>query len=518
MITGNTLIELGWRPGPELGRALARGRILLSEGNSLKETLTILETEYPKRPPQRQTMLSRPVTWSEAIAAESSEDEENIDKIRKKMDELMRTPVIKKGAVMPDACPAGMAQATIPVGGVIVSEGIHPGVHSADICCSMSVTLFLSKKETGELLDALMQSTRFGPGGRPQGDRVAHPVLKEQVWSNRFLKDFEHLAEIHMADQGDGNHFAFIGELELSSNEVELLRRNGYGDLAGSLEAVEMSCKALVTHHGSRGLGARVYKRGMDAAIKQTELSCAGVPKAAAWLDPSTPEGMEYWEALQYVGRWTEANHRSIHERFLSRSGVGFLAEFGNEHNFVWKRDDGYYHGKGATPSWNDQKGRPLIGVIPMNMGSSILLVLGSDNDDFCSFAPHGAGRNVSRRQVTRRFEDEEGRLLPGKVQAVLEDTTKGLDIRWFTGKPDISEAPIAYKSPEQVRNQIEHFNLASIFGEIKPFGCIMAGDPGEPFWMKKRREKKLRHRKERKAARRAIRGGDWEELGDRTQ
>ena len=131
-----------------------------------------------------------------------------------------------------------------------------------------------------------------------------------------------------MADQGDGNHFAFIGELELSSNEVELLRRNGYGDLAGSLEAVEMSCKALVTHHGSRGLGARVYKRGMDAAIKQTELSCAGVPKAAAWLDPSTPEGMEYWEALQYVGRWTEANHRSIHERFLSRSGVGFLAEF----------------------------------------------------------------------------------------------------------------------------------------------------------------------------------------------
>ena len=45
-----------------------------------------------------------------------------------------------------------------------------------------------------------------------------------------------------------------------------------------------------------------------------------------------------------------------------------------------------------------------------------------------------------------------------------------------------------------------------------------MAGDPGEPFWMKKRREKKLRHRKERKAARRAIRGGDWEELGDRTQ
>ena len=512
-ITGNTLIERGWRPGPNLGRALGRARVLLAEGVSVEETLKRIESEFPKAPPPRRKMLSTPTPWSEAMLVTSREDEENLEKVRNRMGELMRTPAIVRGAIMPDACPAGMGQANIPVGGAIVSQGIHPGAHSADICCSMSVTLFQSDKPTGELLDAIMQSTRFGQGGRPRNDRVAHPVVKERVWSNPFLKDLQHYAGIHMADQGDGNHFAYLGALNLSAEELEMLRGRGHGDLTDQVETVGGKCKALVTHHGSRGLGARVYKRGMDAAIKQTEKSWAKVPKAAAWLDPASGEGEEYWEALQYVGRWTEANHRSIHERFLSRIGIREVTKFGNEHNFIWKRGDLFYHGKGATPSWTDEEGRPLIGVIPLNMGSSILLVLGTDNADFCSFAPHGAGRNVSRRQVIRRFEDAEGRIIPGRVRETLERSTRGLDIRWFIGDPDISEAPIAYKNSEQVRSQIEHFNLARVFGEITPLGCIMAGDLGEPPWMRARRAKKRRHRRERKSAKRSLRKKDWDQL-----
>ena len=511
-ITGNTLIERGWRTGPILGRALRRARVLLAEGVSVEEVLRRIEREFPKVSPPWREMLSKPTPWREAMLVTSREDGENLGKVRVLMDELMCTPVIVRGAIMPDACPAGMGRATIPVGGAIVSKGIHPGAHSADICCSMSVSLFQSERPTGELLDAIMSSTRFGQGGRPRNDRVAHPVVKERVWSNSFLKDLQHYAEIHMADQGDGNHFAYLGALDLSAEELATLRGRGHDDLADRIEAVGGRCKALVTHHGSRGLGARVYKRGMDAAIKQTEKSWDKVPKAAAWLDPASKEGEEYWEALQYVGRWTKTNHRSIHERFLSRIGLREVAKFGNEHNFIWKRGDLFYHGKGATPSWMDGEGRPLIGVIPLNMGSSILLVLGTDNADFCSFAPHGAGRNVSRRQVIRRFQDAEGRILPGRVQEALERSTRGLDIRWFYGDADISEAPIAYKNPEQVRSQIEHFNLAKIFGEITPLGCIMAGDPGEPPWMRARRAKKQRHRRERKSVKRSLRKRDWDQ------
>jgi hypothetical protein len=43
---------------------------------------------------------------------------------------------------MPDACPTG-PEGQIPVGGVVVAKNaIHPGFHSADICCSVMLTDF----------------------------------------------------------------------------------------------------------------------------------------------------------------------------------------------------------------------------------------------------------------------------------------------------------------------------------------------------------------------------------------
>ncbi|MGE0283289.1 MAG: hypothetical protein AB7P20_22080 [Rhizobiaceae bacterium] len=60
---------------------------------------------------------------------------------------------------MPDACPAG----TIPVGGVVVSEAIYPGMHSADICCSMAISTF-ARVSSAALLDAVHAVTHFGPG------------------------------------------------------------------------------------------------------------------------------------------------------------------------------------------------------------------------------------------------------------------------------------------------------------------------------------------------------------------
>ena len=68
-------------------------------------------------------------------------EEANVKAVFTAMDQLMRTPTLVAGAVMPDACPTG--DATIPVGGVVVAENaIHPGFHSADICCSVMATDF----------------------------------------------------------------------------------------------------------------------------------------------------------------------------------------------------------------------------------------------------------------------------------------------------------------------------------------------------------------------------------------
>ena len=86
----------------------------------------------------------------------------------------MRVPTIVAGAVMPDACPSGVAAGTIPVGGVVACEdAIHPGIHSADICCSMAISVFPRKDDPERVLDAVQDVTHFGPGGRRRGLQIA---------------------------------------------------------------------------------------------------------------------------------------------------------------------------------------------------------------------------------------------------------------------------------------------------------------------------------------------------------
>ena len=188
-----------------------------------------------------------------------------------------------------------------------------------------------------------------------------------------------------------------------------------------------------------------------------------------------------------------------LHDALLRRLGQRALVQIGNEHNFVWKRGDSFFHGKGATPAWQDAQGRPLLGLIPLNMAREILLVLGANNTDFLSFAPHGAGRNLSRTAMLAPFKDADGELDPARVQQTIMQTTAGLDIRWFGGAPDLSESPLAYKDATKVKSQIARFGLATVVGEIQPQGCIMAGEAPEPHWMRARREKRASH----KAARR---------------
>ena len=120
-------------------------------------------------------------------------------------------------------------------------------------------------------------------------------------------------------------------------------------------------------------------------------------------------------------------------------------------------------------------------------------------NNDYLSFCPHGAGRNLSRTAMLAPYKDADGELDPARVQETLAARTAGLDIRWFGGVPDLSESPLGYKDATKVKAQIVRFGLANVVGEIQPQGCIMAGEAPEPHWMRQRREK----RASRKEARR---------------
>lgn len=445
ILSGQDLINAGLPQGKWFRDALAAGNQVLAQGGSHDEAIAAARGFEP--PPAIALNAVDAVPFHLNIEAENEHEAANVEAVSRSMRMLMRTPVIRAGAIMPDACPAG-PPGTIPVGGVAVSEAIHPGMHSADICCSMAISTFPGVSPAA-LLDTVHAVTHFGPGGRPRGQQIRPPKeIAERIDANPYLNQNMSAAIEHFGTQGDGNHFAFVGTLK-STGET-----------------------ALVTHHGSRGPGARLYNRGMKIAEAfRKQLSPETLPQNA-WIPADTREGDDYWEALQTIRAWTKGNHELIHDLAAERLPAKVGDRFWNEHNFVFRRSDGlFYHGKGATPAfdgWADDA--TDLTLIPLNMAEPVLIARGKNAAHGLGFSPHGAGRNFSRTQHRRM---QEGRT----VEEIFAEETKGIDARFFSGITDISELPSAYKNAAAVRRQIEHYDLAEIVDEVLPYGCIMAGD-----------------------------------------
>lgn len=508
-LTRQQLLDAGWQDNAQLDQIYQHALSLIAKesATTTKYLFKLLKRDFPDQHAALR-MRETPAPLELAISASGKDEVKNLNKSIKQITELLRCPVVNAGALMPDACPAGSALASMPVGGAIaVDNAIIPAAHSADICCSLHASFYHTELDVAAQIDTLMQQTRFGPGGRDKQNQVYHPVLDEAVWGNPFLKGLKQKAASHLADQGDGNHFAFIGTIAITEELLGALTEGHFVELANSL-AAQKQWHVLVTHHGSRSLGATLYTRGLAAAIKQTRQCAKDIPDEAAWISMDSKQGADYWDALQYVSRWTKANHQCIHRNFLNAIHSKSAAEIGNEHNFVWRRGQTYLHGKGATPAWLDDTGSPLLGLIPLNMAEPILLTLGSNQTQYLSFSPHGAGRNKTRRAVLDRYTKSKKTGFDQKLlEQDLAQATEGLEVRWYQGRPDITETPIGYKPAASVRKQLEHYQLAEIIAEIHPLGSIMSGRAEtfeKPLSPKQLRQ--MQHRKNR----RKINARDW--------
>lgn len=455
MITGKHLVELGFKPGKWFREAIDHINSNNLEGESIVAYMDSI------KPPPTIPLHEVPVSFISNISADTEIEQQNVDAVKKSMEVLMRTPTIVAGAIMPDACPAGPI-GTIPVGGVVVARNaIHPGMHSADICCSLLLTN-IGKVDPKSVLDIAQAVTHFGPGGRDRADQFRIPTeLLHEFEANPLLNSEKSikLSRDHLGTQGDGNHFCYIGTSKKTGDTV------------------------IVTHHGSRGVGALLYRNGMKIAEKfRRELS----PETSihnAWIPADSSEGINYWNALQTIRKWTKQNHICIHDEICKRLEVNALDRYWNEHNFVFKDGDLYYHAKGATPLVGKFLPDAITSkrIIPLNMAQPILIVEGGTTENNLGFAPHGAGRNMSRSKHKYSKGDQ-------SIQEIFAEETKGIDARFFFNNIDISELPSAYKNAEDVKKQISGFNLATTIDEITPYGSLMAGDwEKDAHWRKKK-------------------------------
>jgi len=475
--TGKDLMDLGFKPGPRFGAVLKELNATLEANRSSAEEdrdaalAAVIErrkAEIAAEEAERKARMAPMLREDQAaeviynIEAESGDAAENLAAVREAMESLKFTPTVVAAAVMPDACPGG----AIPVGGVAgAKDAIHPGWHSDDICCSMFATNF-GKAQPKAVLDAAHGATHFGPGGHSVKPPMPRHLAEAIRGGNPFFAErtIREAAEWQLMSQGDGNHFCFVGQSESTGDTW------------------------LVTHHGSRGFGSRLYRAGMQVAERWRRKICPDLDKGNAWIPFDTDDGRDYWDALQVVREWTKQNHGMIHAAVESATGASIRHQRWNEHNFVFRDGDVFWHGKGATPIHDEfMPDTDGIQIVPLNMSEPILFVRGERHEGNLGFAPHGAGRHMSRTKHKKRMAGESD-------EAIFARETAGLDVRMWCGKIDITELPSAYKDADVVQEQMRRFRLADVVDRIRPYGTIMAGDwsDGKP-WRKKRKSKRRR-------------------------
>lgn len=472
-VTGHDLKDLGFEPKPWFGAALKEiNERQLSKSQAARVAQRFHDELAAAEAARRASEIplhAEPAPFQINMTAETEDEITNLAAVRQTFEILMRTPTLEQGAIMPDACVAG-PMGTIPVGGVIAARNaIHPGAHSADICCSMTATLF-DNADPKALLDAAHSICHFGPGGRSRHQEVPLPLdLREAIAANPILSNgkIAQAARSHFATSGDGNHFIFIGISE------------------------ETGKTTMVTHHGSRGPGALLYKAGMKIAEEyRARMSPETLPQNA-WIPADSEDGVIYWEALQIMREWTKRSHEALHDAAGAAIGAVLHQRLWNPHNFVFREADGnpngdlFWHAKGATPIHapllHDTTGTQIV---PLNMAQPVLFIQSERNERNIGFAPHGAGRNLSRTQHKARKS--------GRTDAeIFAEETAGLDVRFHSGRIDVSELPSAYKDADSVRADMERFGLARVVDQIHPMGSIMSGDwEADAPWKKKAKAK----------------------------
>lgn len=359
----------------------------------------------------------------------------------------MRLPIAVAGALMPDAH-EGYG---LPIGGVLATENaIIPYGVGVDIGCRMCLSLYdmqpgLLQTEQGRFQKMLLEHSRFGM--QTFDAPLEDPIFERPEFKYvRVVRDLKTRAFQQIGSSGGGNHFVEFGAVRLSD------ARNEFNLPVGDYLAV-------LSHSGSRGLGAAIAKHYTQIAMQKCRL-----PKEAkhlAWLNLDTQEGHEYWMAMNLAGDYASACHDHIHRRMSKALGSEPLARIENHHNFAWKEQlaDGrevIVHRKGATPA-----AAGVLGIIPGSMTAPGFIVRGKGHADAVNSASHGAGRILSRSKAKKSISSRE-----------LTEKLKEEGVSLIGGGLD--EAPMAYKDIREVMRAQQ--DLVDIVGIFQPKVVRMEG------------------------------------------
>lgn len=334
--------------------------------------------------------------------------------------------------VMPDAhagkgCTVGTT--------MTITDKVTPSLVGVDIGCGMLSIQLKNRNIDLKKLDEVI-NTKI-----PSGFSI-HDESKAKFNFDK-LKCAKHVdlgrALLSIGTLGGGNHFIELG-LGENTNDYYLIIHSGSRKLGGdTCKYYQDKAFQNVNEVGKlkqeliKKLKVEKREKDIDKELKQIKKS--PVDKELAYLKDD--DFRDYINDMSIVQKFASLNREIIAKIIIKEMGFVEESRFETIHNYIdFKR---MILRKGAVSA---EKGELLL--IPINMRDGSLLCIGKGNENWNYSAPHGAGRLMSRSKAKEliNMRDFKDSMVDVYSTSVVKET--------------LDEAPQAYKSIVEIRNNIE--------------------------------------------------------------
>lgn len=319
---------------------------------------------------------------------------------------------VRQIAAFPDLHPGKYG----PIGCAVLADRIYPQLIGNDIGCGMSLFALDLPLRRFKLDKAARRLRVLGDDhGEDMGARLAQMGLPAD------------LAPAALGTIGGGNHFCEVQRLQDSDPDTGL----------------DSSCLYLLVHSGSRGVGNAVLQGALQGGF--------------AGLDPASEPAQRYLRDHDRAVLWAKLNRRIIAERAAHALRADLHLVVDAPHNLLCAHAGGWLHRKGAALA----TGRlvPLAG----SRAAPSFVLRAQGHPSALGSSAHGAGRRYDRGSMHGRVRSKRSDL------QAMERT--GLGGRVICEDRDlmIEEAPTAYKSAEDVAQDLHQTGVATALARFHP-------------------------------------------------